>query len=749
MNREMDQSATSTWEAALAVFDAVRDLSEEECEQRLETLCCDDAALRAEVQSLLNHHREAHGEFLNPHEAGPTALRAVDLSLPDPLIGRAIGSYTIRSLIARGGMGAVYLAEQERPRREVAIKIMTAGIWFRSAQRRFEFETEILGRLHHPSIAQVYMAGVHKSETGAPVPFFVMEYIPSARPITAYCDEQFLDLRARLQLFCQVCDGVHYGHQKGVIHRDLKPVNVLVDAHSHVKIIDFGIARSTDSDIAVTTMHTEAGQLLGTLAYMSPEQCAAGAGDIDTRADVYSLGVVLFELLTGRLPYDVSHMTIHAATRVICEQEPAKPSQVSGSTGVSPSRLRGDLDTIIFKCLEKDRAKRYTSAAALAEDIQRYLRGEPISARSPTSFERLLRWATKHPTRASAAASFAVVLAIVLSSSLTFYLLGRKPDRIEISRDRREVRLMTMGGIVLHRWVSGGAASIHFAELMVQPDEEEFDGRRLAIIAFENGSATKPGMLCAYDIDGSWEQPYWEKRIEESHLTDIVRNMGPKDWTFSPRAGIIADVFPQSPGPEIAVVFTHVRSHCALCIYDSHGTLLYRIWQDGGIHSFCWLSGPGILVCAGADERVKDSLQQHGVKIGPILFALRPESGFTTRKYLRAEGDHKPDAPVWYKYIRPAVAPGVYYLAVSSTVGVLNPDRFFLLNLVFELQEPEASVKDTGTVYLIVNEHGNIMPGSVSASDSFNAHRQSLPPLEIFELSNNPPTVADIWRPDR
>ncbi len=324
---------------------------------------------------------------------------------PTQSLPERIGRYHIKRVIASGGMGTVYEAVQENPRRVVAVKVMKEGIASRSALRRFEYESQILARLRHSGIAQIFEAGTHDNPAvpGAAVPYFAMEYIPSAKPITKYAEEKRLGTRQRMELFAKVCDAVHHGHQKGIIHRDLKPSNILIDSTGQVKIIDFGVARSTDSDMAITTLQTDVGQLIGTLQYMSPEQCEADPHDIDIRSDVYALGVVFYQLLCGLLPYDLTQAAIHQATRIIREQQPTRLSVVDRT-------LRGDVETIALKALEKDRDRRYQSAADFGQDIQRYLLNQPIQARPPSMVYQLRKFARRR--RVPLATAAVVLLAL-------------------------------------------------------------------------------------------------------------------------------------------------------------------------------------------------------------------------------------------------------------------------------------------------------------------------------------------------
>jgi len=349
------------------------------------------------------------------------AMAVTDAALP-----ARIGRYRIVRLIGEGGMGAVYEAEQDQPRRTVALKVIKPGLAGPELLRRFAQEAQALGRLQHPGIAQIYDAGTADTGFGSQ-PYFAMEFIRGAS-LREYADSRRLGLRERLELMVKICDAVHHAHQRGLIHRDLKPGNIIVDEAGQPKILDFGVARVTDSDTQVT-LQTDVGQLVGTLNYMSPEQVLADPLDIDTRSDVYALGVILYELLSGRLPYQISKR-LHEAMQTIREEDPSRLSTID-------RRYRGDIETIAAKALEKDKTRRYSSAAELAADITRYLKDEPIVAQPPTARYQLEKFARRHKALVGGvAAVFVVLVAGVVVSTWQAIRASRAEYAAVQERDR-------------------------------------------------------------------------------------------------------------------------------------------------------------------------------------------------------------------------------------------------------------------------------------------------------------------------
>lgn len=400
------------------LFLAAEKLEPAERRAFLDAECGDDRALRDELEAMLS--KDPAGLDARAGEAIAREARTLD---PDELPA-SIGGYRVLRRIGAGGMGIVYEAEQRQPARRVALKVVRPGLATEATLRRFRYEAQVLGWLDHPGIARIYEAGTEDEGSG-PQPWFAMELV-DGEPLTRFAEGRDLDLAGRLDLLAQVCDAVHHAHQKGVIHRDLKPSNVLVDAEGRPKVLDFGVARVTDHDLGTSTLQTLEGELIGTLPYMSPEQVEADPGRLDLRSDVYALGVIAYELLSGRLPHDLEAKRLAAAARTIVEDEPS-------TLGTLDPRLRGDVETIVAKAIEKDATRRYASAEELASDLRRFLGNEPIEARPPSAAYQLRKFARRN--RALVGAIVAVFVVLVVAAGVATKLLLDTRDALAVARE--------------------------------------------------------------------------------------------------------------------------------------------------------------------------------------------------------------------------------------------------------------------------------------------------------------------------
>jgi serine/threonine protein kinase/tetratricopeptide (TPR) repeat protein len=463
------------------IFHAARRIEAPEARRAyLDRACADEPGLRARVEALLRVHDEEPGFLRLPAEGARSCAALLAREGP----GTMIGSYKLLEEIGEGGFGVVFLAEQQQPvRRKVALKILKPGMDTRQVVARFEAERQALALMDHPNIAKVHEGG----ETPSGRPYFVMEPVRGV-PITDFCDESLLPVRRRLELFVSLCRAVHHAHQKGVIHRDIKPSNVLVTLHDGapvVKVIDFGVAKALGERLTDKTLITGVAQMVGTPLYMSPEQAEMSGHDVDTRADIYALGVLLYELLTGRTPFDKERLRaapFDELRRIIREEEPARPSNristladgavtVSVKRGSDPKRLsgllRGELDWIVMKCLEKDRNRRYETADGLARDVQRYLNDEPVEACPPSAGYRLRKFARRHKGPVVAASLVAIaLLGGIIGTTVGLVQAGHARDTAEKRLAQVEKGIDILGSIF-----EG-----------VDPEAEETEGRPLRAI---------------------------------------------------------------------------------------------------------------------------------------------------------------------------------------------------------------------------------------------------------------------------
>jgi serine/threonine protein kinase len=512
----------------------------------LAAACAGDDVLRRAVEQMLATQVKAEKYF---GQGSPAAISAVQLSQAleqeprfhdttqirlavEEEIGKRIGPYKLLQKIGEGGCGDVFMAEQEVPvRRRVALKVIKLGMDTKNVIARFEAERQALALMDHPNIARVLDAGA--TETGRP--FFVMELVRGVK-ITTYCDEQNFDPRQRLDLFIQVCHAIQHAHQKGIIHRDIKPSNVLVTSHDGVpvpKVIDFGIAKATSGQqLTDKTVFTAFEQFVGTPAYMSPEQAELTGLDVDTRSDIYSLGVLLYELLTGKTPFDQTELLqsgLDEMRRTLREREPHRPStkldglraeeltQTALHRHVEPRRLKsllsGDLDWIVMKALEKDRSRRYQTANGLAADVQRYLNNEPVVARPPSRLYRLQKLVRRN--QATFAAIGAVSVALIVGLAVSSWLFVREREaRQEAERARQNETQL--------RGEAEARARIAQAAVLLNRGKPEQADQLVDQISMP---ATEPSLEAAYVFRtlGEWNafQQRWPQAADR--LLNLVR----------------------------------------------------------------------------------------------------------------------------------------------------------------------------------------------------------------------------------
>lgn len=685
MTPEQHELVTRSFERALEAS------SQDERAEILNSIS--DDAVRSEVEGLLSQHGAMPRTFLHEPlpfiQAHETAAAAIPTATSRAMVvpGNMVGDSKIVSLIGSGGMGHVYRARQTNPDRDVAIKVMRSTGLSGTAVRRFEHETQVLGRLSHPGIAHVYSAGTLE-EHGAPIPYFVMEYVPNAQPLTDFSNREDLSLAARLNLMIDVCDAVHHGHQKGVIHRDLKPSNILVDGTGRSKVIDFGIARSTDVEAPRMTTASDIGQVLGTLQYMSPEQCD-GQADVDTRCDIYSLGIILFELVVGQPRFDVTDLSLPAAIRLVSSPDTAEPRDIDPS-------VDRQLNAILLKAMAYMPSHRYQSASDFARDLRRYLDGDPVEASPPSAWHRLGRRVSRHPLIASATLGLAVASLSLAIGLFGLYWIGLRPQALQIDETGQSVSLISGSRNHLYTWEGGQAEGVVMAEWV----RDATAGRDLAVIAFNGiyGEAPQPARLMVYDIRNP-KDPVWTS----TPLDSIPGPPLPRSGNTTVSTALVADLLKDVPGPEILLIRQrNPFSPECIQVYDLSGTVRYETWHWGAILGAVWLNDAERLVVSAFSsegrsqwsDRVDDP-PRHPYPM--VLFALNLIDGHVVPDRFIAHTPRPMDESVaWYRWIGPVDAFATFGYTHASLVRQgpsWNPGSFVHVHMVLSpgLNEPRVA----------------------------------------------------------
>lgn len=679
-----------------------------------------DPAVLDTVERLLNEDPDAADAPLRLFDSERHALQAVltaaagdDSAAPahPALVGQRVGGYRVLELINAGGMGDVYRAEQDDPRRVVALKFLKHALTSGAERLRFRQEAGALARLSHPGIAQIFAADTDKLESGPRLPFFAMEYVPDALPITEYAEKHKLSIRARVALFAEVCDAVQHAHTKGLIHRDLKPSNMLVttlDGRPAPKLIDFGIARSTDPD---APQHTRTGMFMGSTDYMSFEQFE-NPHDADARSDVYSLGAVLYELLTGRRARSLEGKP---PSEVINSHTRLKPD----SPSVIRRELRGDVETIVLKSLRTAPGERYQSAADLARDLRHYLNHELIDAVSPTLLTRAIRWVAARPARATMwAGVFAVGLLIGGGALYGAYLSG-VPDRIVVDPERTRARVLDRNNTTLKEFgmkePREPSFRVSIADLVNLPK-----GGRIAILGVPGADGALPTLRVfnpdryLFQAQRSFSQPLWESRFEP---TDFPDRASSGEERIDPDSMYLHDARvvnffgpPDGAGNEIIAFFVAwKRTHTTIRIYDFAGNVLYQVWVDGLVDPDCWdwLPVSRLLVLGITSGQLTCSELAGTYTPGSLhpcaILALRPHRITPTEprnQYVGLYAKEPPDRaaplrPEWVRFVTTSDGQIAPWCSIPEARAEPTPSRPEAIFFTVALEDPRSVYKST------------------------------------------------------
>ncbi len=732
---EPDGGMHTDWDSVEKCFAACIELDEQKQKEYLESLREQDEALFQEVSSLLDHDRAVTSRKASEERRRTASESTIAWWNPEELVNKQLRDLFIKDILGEGGMGVVYLGEQKSTRRAVAVKVLRMGLGSTTALKRFDYETRILANLDHPNICKIHYAGKWRrpadGKRRTEVPYFVMEYLKKAHSLSEHVKKHQPTMRPRLELFLQVCDAIDHGHRNGIIHRDIKPANVLVDAAGNVKVIDFGVARCTNHDIAVTTMQTDTGQLVGTLQYMSPEQLEGHDRLIDTRSDIYALGLLLYELVCEAKPYDLSSTSLAQAVTTLRENPPRKPSLVK-------PHLKGDLEHVVLKALEKNPMARYQTVESFADDVRSYLVGDPVSAKAPGLWRRTLRYAGRHPAVFSGIVGLAICISwIAIGLGVTWYL-RQTPAEIVIPKGSDTARLFSIGGSLLHEWESVVVEDT-FNGLVSRA--EELGGGSVIVLTLES-RADSSQLAAVYDAENPGDAPLWTAKVRMDEMPPQLPQSKYRAEDFASQIQMCEDFFPERPGRELLVVFNHVPySPAVIRIYDLNGQVLWQIWHDGPPRTY-YLRSTGLLVFFATNGEAPWRCREFNRDLDDlhwqqpyVIFAARPSLGSIDRRLLPCRTNGKDVGLAWYRCLLPpetaAKFEPVRFRGTAPHRQKYESSRFFSVHFGFS-DETRSSVE------IIVDEHGNEVPETRVYGDGYRKHPE-LKDLEPIYLGDLPP----------
>jgi serine/threonine protein kinase len=632
-------------------------------------------------------HEPDDDDRLTDSHAAQRVFAAVGLTQTESAAGSEIAGYVLDEPLGKGGGGTVYKAWRPGAERPVALKLMSRGLGAGDIAQRAWRELGLLSQLRLPCVPQLIDYGEHNGHL-----FVVTEFVEGPN-LAVFCDEQNLDRRERVKLLVDVARAVQMLHEHGILHRDIKPGNVLVNPHGQPMIVDLGIASLLADDVMQTI--TQEGLPIGTPAFMAPEQARGERSRISTRTDVFGLGATAWLLLVGATPFDVN-ATIHEAIRRIAHDDPRAPRSLDAS-------LPRQLAAVLEKATARRVEDRYATAGAFVDDLERWLQREPVEAHPPTPWAKSMRWLAKHPIFTTISVCVLIAIGSLFGTTWMVSWLAFRPNRIVVSEDGMQARLVSRNENTLHTWHGPlGSKKRRLAVLVDGPN-----GPR-TIIGFGSGAPKWGGLLCAFDVNQSVTQPVWTGTIESHLAPDAPPGSSENPGRFRFVSGRLLDCFDPPSRQEILVQFKYSGfSPAVLRIYSLEGELLFQVCHDGGFGPYHWQSESGILVLGGQDE---PGGAARGLPAGDrpylrVVMALRPKLGFIDREYLNwSPGSTDASVVVWYMAaISPDPEFAVEGLLVDAPFPHEDEDRLTRVSITYSLAPKRI-------VSLLVDGEGNEYP---------------------------------------